>query len=761
MALGRTSAQAITRVAGAAIASSLAVVFVEGGEANLFNGGDLLAVIAQIQFVALLGSLSLPVRKGFRSLSAGVSWAILEASFNWLPRFGDHPKFRSASKGCEAFLAVLGMSAEELLVYDVLYGLLGIVLITCACRAYLRFGRVLPRALRFPALQVAAFWVCSVGFLHSSLIALRFRSVAASFKVVAAAVAILTIGITICVLGLIIDPLLDNKFVPAKVQEFVFSLMRPAKYSVAPGAEERRFKKPPFKLPSRIGFVLSRTDADTTRVPSRWPKTFSQRHLGSWQSSGDDGGYHAWLVASMGPLVFDRMAQAVSYFCVDAVANRVFTVIVLVTVTHGTAQLVVLGASAALRALAVGLYLPFNSNLGNIRELALATSHVVIFATPLVLKCHNSPTPWLLASKIMMVVAVASTQFALLIQLWCSLGVLTRRERRVIVRDPPATNVDTTPHQACELRVVLELVIDVVLDAIADALGNPIATYESVVRPALDQASREAAHVEGLKAVKALYYELDEAKSEADNASAALGQIAAAMTQTVAVEASMNSLLTTVPRSVVEDVVQTLTTFVVNGAFTNALDLLATSDVASLNTHCLMPKREVLVDLLGRGSALRETKLDDAGDKIESTAVLARDPILATLHRNMSWLRTTRSEPRDLTAVSAATLRQQRRRSSWFRLRSEKTHIADAISQELAMDRANDRDILATALPSAEIELRGASRTLVLQGELEAREYQRSPPRPPRGSPAVNIPDTMSVDDLLATILEKTTADST
>ena len=81
----------------------------------------------------------------------------------------------------------------------------------------------------------------------------------------------------------------------------------------------------------------------------------------------------------------DRMTNAVSFFVLDVILSKVLLVLLLVTFsgTNGAIQTGLSLALAVLRGALIYVYLPFNAMLSNVRELVTASSHVVIFAMPL------------------------------------------------------------------------------------------------------------------------------------------------------------------------------------------------------------------------------------------------------------------------------------------------------------------------------------------------------------------------------------------
>ena len=103
----------------------------------------------------------------------------------------------------------------------------------------------------------------------------------------------------------------------------------------------------------------------------------------------------------------------------------VLLVLLLVTFsgTNGAIQTGLSLALAVLRGALIYVYLPFNAMLSNVRELVTASSHVVIFAMPL-LAMYTPLMNWRLVSEYMIIVNLGATMFALALQILAALAAL-------------------------------------------------------------------------------------------------------------------------------------------------------------------------------------------------------------------------------------------------------------------------------------------------------------------------------------------------
>ena len=95
--LGESAATAVTVTTSVAVAASVAASVggaVGGSGASsagagfLDGSGDILCVIAQVQFCVLSATLSLPLREGVYTMGAGLSWLNFQVNLPGMPRVG-------------------------------------------------------------------------------------------------------------------------------------------------------------------------------------------------------------------------------------------------------------------------------------------------------------------------------------------------------------------------------------------------------------------------------------------------------------------------------------------------------------------------------------------------------------------------------------------------------------------------------------------------------------------------------------------------
>ncbi|KAH8096234.1 hypothetical protein JL720_3594 [Aureococcus anophagefferens] len=636
--LGEDSAIAITVATTVAIAASTAagVAGAVGGGAGggaaasgsssstLDSAGDLLSVIAQVQFVVLASSLSIPVKEGFRDLGKSLRWMNFQVDLGWvpgMPRFGtryddpdsdDEDRRRlkeEAKKGIQAYLATTGNSAEEILVQTMVCGFLFMVFLVSAhlaLNSYLvarqrRKGHddyELPGMLHFPVPELAAFWIYFTGALQAGLNVLLSDDATYPWRIVASVLVASVLAVMVFICLLVMNPVARNRLVPWRARHKVHKrLANRNAVAKGGGAPQRAESYDPLFIPDgkadrddgAVVFVLE--DRGTLTFKDRWSKAYRdpQHQLGGWQAV-DGGSYAAWLIETF-PMVFDRLTNAVSFFVFDVVIDKIFFMLLLVLLsgTDGTIQLAAALAFAVIKVAILFVYLPFNSMLSNLRELMTATGRVIVFLVPLYACLPGLADTlglpelgWEKASKIMLLTNLAATMGSLALQLLSTLSIAVAAAWALCAA--PADHATNAAEKGVELAAKVPVagvpaavagkLAFAAAQGVAESLTEPFLTYQTAFRDKRDELRAQGAAV----VVKHCHrHGLGEAFPEVHDIAldVAMGMIADAITAKVCDQLpKQDPAFVVLPRAAIEETVGFLAGEAVGACFGAALEKL-------------------------------------------------------------------------------------------------------------------------------------------------------------------------------------------
>ncbi|KAK7233970.1 hypothetical protein SO694_00102092 [Aureococcus anophagefferens] len=583
--LGEDSAIAITVATTVAIAASTAAGVagaVGGGAAGgaggagggasgsssstLDSAGDLLSVIAQVQFVVLASSLSIPVKEGFRDLGKSLRWMNFQVDLGWVPgmralrtRYDDPDSDdedrrrlkEEAKKGIQAYLATTGNSAEEILVQTM--------------RRKGHDDYELPGMLHFPVPELAAFWIYFTGALQAGLNVLLSDDATYPWRIVASVLVASVLAVMVFICLLVMNPVARNRLVPWRARH---------KADRDDGA---------------VVFVLE--DRGTLTFKDRWSKAYRdpQHQLGGWQAV-DGGSYAAWLIETF-PMVFDRLTNAVSFFVFDVVIDKIFFMLLLVLLsgTDGTIQLAAALAFAVIKVAILFVYLPFNSMLSNLRELMTATGRVIVFLVPLYACLPGLADTlglpelgWEKASKIMLLTNLAATMGSLALQLLSTLSIAVAAAWALCAA--PADHATNAAEKGVELAAKVPVagvpaavagkLAFAAAQGVAESLTEPFLTYQTAFRDKRDELRAQGAAV----VVKHCHrHGLGEAFPEVHDIAldVAMGMIADAITAKVCDQLpKQDPAFVVLPRAAIEETVGFLAGEAVGACFGAALEKL-------------------------------------------------------------------------------------------------------------------------------------------------------------------------------------------
>ena len=474
-ATGASAGGAAAGAGGAAAAGGASGGGAGAGTTSAGAAGELLSVIAQVQFVVLTASLSAPLTSGVRVLGNSLRWSLFQVNLPIIPRFGkrfvEAPAERrrldeaedaealeenevEAEDGVGSYLAATGRSAEELFVQTIIGGLvfamLYLTVLTLLNDWYARRhdGEELPGHLRPPAPEIALFFVYSTGALQTSFFILALPDPTAVWKTLAVVLALVILGIGAPIMLLVLNPVEENKLCSWRARQRIVHIVSPRTPMLqqsgghgaffesprrpAPGGAPPDPELPDGTLSSvrrdvqasssrmsddgRVVFVLADPEVATWR--DRWRRMWRdpQHTLGEWQ--GVDGAYASWLVASF-PIAFDRLTHAVSFLLFEFTVDKIL-VLVLIVALRGQAsktQVALLLTLMVVRGIFIFFFLPFNYMFVNIRETVVNALRCVALAVPLVAMADPELLSLNKASEIAILLHVLATLLSCALQL--------------------------------------------------------------------------------------------------------------------------------------------------------------------------------------------------------------------------------------------------------------------------------------------------------------------------------------------------------
>ena len=252
-ATGASAGGAAAGAGGAAAAGGASGGGAGAGTTSAGAAGELLSVIAQVQFVVLTASLSAPLTSGVRVLGNSLRWSLFQVNLPIIPRFGkrfvEAPAERrrleaedaetleenevEAEDGVGSYLAATGRSAEELFVQTIIGGLvfamLYLTVLTLLNDWYARRhnGEELPGHLRPPAPEIALFFVYSAGALQTSFFILALPDPTAVWKTLAVVLALVILGIGAPIMLLVLNPVEENKLCSWRARQRIVHIVSP------------------------------------------------------------------------------------------------------------------------------------------------------------------------------------------------------------------------------------------------------------------------------------------------------------------------------------------------------------------------------------------------------------------------------------------------------------------------------------------------------------------------------------------------------
>ena len=533
-ATGASAGGAAAGAGGAAAAGGASGGGAGAGTTSAGAAGELLSVIAQVQFVVLTASLSAPLTSGVRVLGNSLRWSLFQVNLPIIPKFGkrfvEAPAERRrlgvddaetldenevvAEDGVGSYLAATGRSAEELFVQTIIGGLvfamLYLAVLTLLNDWYARRhdGEELPGHLRPPAPEIALFFVYSTGALQTSFFILALPDPTAVWKTLAVVLALVILGIGAPIMLLVLNPVEENKLCSWRARQRIVHIVSPRTPMLqqsgghgaffesprrpAPGGAPPDPELPDGTLSSvrrdvrasssrmsddgRVVFVLADPEVATWR--DRWRRMWRdpQHTLGEWQ--GVDGAYASWLVASF-PIAFDRLTHAVSFLLFEFTVDKIL-VLVLIVALRGQAsktQVALLLTLMVVRGLFIFFFLPFNSMFVNIRETVVNALRCVALAVPLVAMADSDLLSLNKASEIAILLHVLATLLS------CALQLLATAAASVALWCEDGSGAHAKGGAAARLSSAAAV-------CAAEAMLEPFLTYKTAFQDARDAEPR-------------------------------------------------------------------------------------------------------------------------------------------------------------------------------------------------------------------------------------------------------------------------------
>ena len=529
-ATGASAGGAAAGAGGAAAAGGASGGGAGAGTTSAGAAGELLSVIAQVQFVVLTASLSAPLTSGVRVLGNSLRWSLFQVNLPIIPKFGkrfvEAPAERRrlgvddaetldenevvAEDGVGAYLAATGRSAEELFVQTIIGGLvfamLYLAVLTLLNDWYARRhdGEELPGHLRPPAPEIALFFVYSTGALQTSFFILALPDPTAVWKTLAVVLALVILGIGAPIMLLVLNPVEENKLCSWRARQRIVHIVSPRTPMLqqsgghgaffesprrpAPGGAPPDPELPDGTLSSvrrdvrasssrmsddgRVVFVLADPEVATWR--DRWRRMWRdpQHTLGEWQ--GVDGAYASWLVASF-PIAFDRLTHAVSFLLFEFTVDKIL-VLVLIVALRGAAsktQVALLLTLMVVRGIFIFFFLPFNYMFVNIRETVVNALRCVALAVPLVAMADSDLLSLNKASEIAILLHVLATLLS------CALQLLATAAASVALWCEDGSGAHAKGGAAARLSSAAAV-------CAAEAMLEPFLTYKTAFQDARD-----------------------------------------------------------------------------------------------------------------------------------------------------------------------------------------------------------------------------------------------------------------------------------
>ena len=571
-ATGASAGGAAAGAGGAAAAGGASGGGAGAGTTSAGAAGELLSVIAQVQFVVLTASLSAPLTSGVRVLGNSLRWSLFQVNLPIIPRFGkrfvEAPAERrrleaedaetleenevEAEDGVGSYLAATGRSAEELFVQTIIGGLvfamLYLAVLTLLNDWYARRhdGEELPGHLRPPAPEIALFFVYSTGALQTSFFILALPDPTAVWKTLAVVLALVILGIGAPIMLLVLNPVEENKLCSWRARQRIVHIVSPRTPMLqqsgghgaffesprrpAPGGAPPDPELPDGTLSSvrrdvqasssrmsddgRVVFVLADPEVATWR--DRWRRMWRdpQHTLGEWQ--GVDGAYASWLVASF-PIAFDRLTHAVSFLLFEFTVDKIL-VLVLIVALRGQAsktQVALLLTLMVVRGLFIFFFLPFNSMFVNIRETVVNALRCVALAVPLVAMADPDLLSLNKASEIAILLHVLATLLS------CALQLLATAAASVALWCEDGSGAHAKGNAARRLSSTAKV-------CAAEAMLEPFLTYKTAFQDARDAEPRPSVREAHDVALRAAFPEVVGTEGESLT-EAAIGSFVAAI----------------------------------------------------------------------------------------------------------------------------------------------------------------------------------------------------------------------------------------
>ena len=570
-ATGASAGGAAAGAGGAAAAGGASGGGAGAGTTSAGAAGELLSVIAQVQFVVLTASLSAPLTSGVRVLGNSLRWSLFQVNLPIIPKFGkrfvEAPAERRrlgvddaetldenevvAEDGVGAYLAATGRSAEELFVQTIIGGLvfamLYLAVLTLLNDWYARRhdGEELPGHLRPPAPEIALFFVYSTGALQTSFFILALPDPTAVWKTLAVVLALVILGIGAPIMLLVLNPVEENKLCSWRARQRIVHIVSPRTPMLqqsgghgaffesprrpAPGGAPPDPELPDGTLSSvrrdvrasssrmsddgRVVFVLADPEVATWR--DRWRRMWRdpQHTLGEWQ--GVDGAYASWLVASF-PIAFDRLTHAVSFLLFEFTVDKIL-VLVLIVALRGAAsktQVALLLTLMVVRGIFIFFFLPFNYMFVNIRETVVNALRCVALAVPLVAMADSDLLSLNKASEIAILLHVLATLLS------CALQLLATAAASVALWCEDGSGAHAKGGTAARLSSAAAV-------CAAEAMLEPFLTYKTAFQDARDAEPRPSVREAHDVALRAAFPEVVGTEGESVT-EAAIGSFVAA-----------------------------------------------------------------------------------------------------------------------------------------------------------------------------------------------------------------------------------------
>ena len=572
-ATGASAGGAAAGAGGAAAAGGASGGGAGAGTTSAGAAGELLSVIAQVQFVVLTASLSAPLTSGVRVLGNSLRWSLFQVNLPIIPKFGkrfvEAPAERRrlgvddaetldenevvAEDGVGSYLAATGRSAEELFVQTIIGGLvfamLYLAVLTLLNDWYARRhdGEELPGHLRPPAPEIALFFVYSTGALQTSFFILALPDPTAVWKTLAVVLALVILGIGAPIMLLVLNPVEENKLCSWRARQRIVRVVSPRTPMLqqsgghgaffegsrrpAPGGAPPDPELPDGTLSSvrrdvrasssrmsddgRVVFVLADPEVATWR--DRWRRMWRdpQHTLGEWQ--GVDGAYASWLVASF-PIAFDRLTHAVSFLLFEFTVDKIL-VLVLIVALRGAAsktQVALLLTLMVVRGIFIFFFLPFNYMFVNIRETVVNALRCVALAVPLVAMADSDLLSLNKASEIAILLHVLATLLS------CALQLLATAAASVALWCEDGSGAHAKGGTAARLSSAAAV-------CAAEAMLEPFLTYKTAFQDARDAEPRPSVREAHDVALRAAFPEVVGTEGESVTEAAVGSFVAAAV----------------------------------------------------------------------------------------------------------------------------------------------------------------------------------------------------------------------------------------